>query len=164
MCGVRTSVCFSCTAQALSRMHIKFCIKQASAGSFRGKPGTLVKRVFESQGILVTTYEQLRIHHTLLHSQQWSYLVLDEGHKIRNPDIDVCSVLPSSRNHRAIPRASFPLPPLKFPSSQMTLKCKSMKTHHRLAVTGAPIQNKVALSFGLDEPAMTLRTNDTRPH
>ena len=43
----------------------------------------------------------------------WGYAVLDEGQKIRNPDTDV------------------------------TLRCKSIRTVHRLLLSGTPIQNNL---------------------
>lgn len=47
---------------------------------------TLVRRVLSGTGVLVTTYSAVRIHADLLLPGAWSYVVLDEGHKIRNPD------------------------------------------------------------------------------
>lgn len=43
---------------------------------------------------------------------RWGYAVLDEGHKIRNPD------------------------------SEVTLVAKQLNTVHRIVVTGSPIQNR----------------------
>lgn len=43
-------------------------------------------------GILITSYEQLRIQRDLLMGVRWGYAILDEGHKIRNPDADVTLV------------------------------------------------------------------------
>jgi DNA excision repair protein ERCC-6 len=40
--------------------------------------------------ILLTTYEQLRLNRELLLPVRWGVAVLDEGHKIRNPDAEVC--------------------------------------------------------------------------
>ena len=39
--------------------------------------------------VLITSYEMVRTHATPLLSAQWQYIVLDEGHKIRNPDAEV---------------------------------------------------------------------------
>ena len=41
-------------------------------------------------GILLTSYDQLRIQRAELLSINWGYAILDEGHKIRNPDAEVC--------------------------------------------------------------------------
>jgi hypothetical protein len=42
-----------------------------------------------SAGILVTSYEQLRLRRADLLAVPWGYAILDEGHKIRNPDAEV---------------------------------------------------------------------------
>lgn len=43
-------------------------------------------------GLLLTTYDQLRIHRDALLPVRWGVAVLDEGHKIRNPDAEVTLV------------------------------------------------------------------------
>lgn len=43
-------------------------------------------------GILVTSYEQLRLQRNLLLGVNWGCAILDEGHKIRNPDAEVTLV------------------------------------------------------------------------
>ena len=59
----------------------------------------------------VTTYENLRRYPDAWTAHRWSYVVLDEGQKIRNPDSDI------------------------------TLVCKRLRTPHRLLLSGTPIQN-----------------------
>lgn len=61
--------------------------------------------------VVVTTYENLRRNRETYTNHKWSYLVLDEAQKIRNPDADV------------------------------TIACKQISTPHRLAMSGTPIQN-----------------------
>jgi DNA excision repair protein ERCC-6 len=61
--------------------------------------------------VIVTTYENLRRHGDVYTQHNWSYLVLDEAQKIRNPDAAV------------------------------TMACKQIPTPHRLAMSGTPIQN-----------------------
>jgi hypothetical protein len=39
--------------------------------------------------VVLTTYEQLRLQRELLLPVRWGVAVLDEGHKIRNPDAEV---------------------------------------------------------------------------
>ena len=54
--------------------------------------GDLVKLVFNDQGgsgVIITTYLGLRIYRRHLLGRQWGYAVLDEGHKIRNPNLMV---------------------------------------------------------------------------
>ncbi|KAL2650118.1 hypothetical protein R1flu_018246 [Riccia fluitans] len=80
----------------------------------------MVDRVTGSHsGILITTYEQLRINRDKLLDVNWGYAVLDEGHRIRNPDADI------------------------------TLVCKQLQTVHRLIMTGAPIQNRLTELWSL---------------
>ena len=50
----------------------------------------LIQTVAESSaGILVTSYDQLRLQRAELLAVPWGYAILDEGHKIRNPDAEV---------------------------------------------------------------------------
>jgi DNA excision repair protein ERCC-6 len=60
---------------------------------------------------VLTTYENIRRNPETWISHNWSYVVMDEAQKIRNPDADV------------------------------TLACKRFRTPHRLALSGTPIQN-----------------------
>lgn len=46
----------------------------------------LIDSTYNSNGVLITTYSTLLIHDRDLISKNWHYVVLDEGHKIRNPD------------------------------------------------------------------------------
>ena len=52
--------------------------------------------------ILVTSYEQLRRQRAHLVAVHWGYVILDEGHKIRNPDAEVtlaAKQLPTVSSH-----------------------------------------------------------------
>jgi len=60
---------------------------------------------------VVTTYENLRRNVACYAGHDWSYIVLDEAQKIRNADADV------------------------------TVACKRIRTPHRIAMSGTPIQN-----------------------
>ncbi|KAG0204914.1 hypothetical protein BGX28_003293 [Mortierella sp. GBA30] len=73
----------------------------------------IVDRISAKGHVLVTTYAGLRIHASRLLRKSWSYVVLDEGHKIRNPDADI------------------------------TLTCKQFRTPHRIILSGTPIQNNL---------------------
>ena len=61
--------------------------------------------------VVVTTYENIRRAPDVWTGHSWSYAIMDEGQKIRNPDADV------------------------------TLACKRFRTPHRLLLSGTPIQN-----------------------
>ncbi|XP_075500836.1 protein CHROMATIN REMODELING 8 [Primulina tabacum] len=81
---------------------------------------SLINRVLRSEsGLLITTYEQLRLLGDKLLDIEWGYAVLDEGHRIRNPNAEV------------------------------TLVCKQLQTVHRIIMTGAPIQNKLSELWSL---------------
>ncbi|EPS63882.1 chromatin remodeling complex subunit, partial [Genlisea aurea] len=81
---------------------------------------SLINRVLRSDsGLLITTYEQLRLHGDKLLDIEWGYAVLDEGHRIRNPNAEI------------------------------TLVCKQLQTVHRIIMTGAPIQNKLSELWSL---------------
>lgn len=81
---------------------------------------SLINRVLRSEsGLLITTYEQLRIVGEKLLDIDWGYAVLDEGHRIRNPNAEI------------------------------TLVCKQLQTVHRIIMTGAPIQNKLTELWSL---------------
>ncbi|CAG8600460.1 4484_t:CDS:2, partial [Ambispora leptoticha] len=78
-----------------------------------GGAAKLVK-TFTKKGpghVIITTYESVKKFRGLLLSCFWEYVVLDEGHKIRNPDAEV------------------------------TLTVKEFKSTHRIILSGTPIQN-----------------------
>ncbi|ORZ39557.1 SNF2 family N-terminal domain-domain-containing protein [Catenaria anguillulae PL171] len=74
----------------------------------------LLGRVIRNGHVAVTTYGGLRGYAKDLLEVDWGYVVLDEGHKIRSPDIEI------------------------------TLLCKQLKTPHRIILSGTPIQNNLA--------------------
>lgn len=81
---------------------------------------SLINRVLRSEsGLLITSYEQLRLLGDKLLDIEWGYAVLDEGHRIRNPNAEI------------------------------TLVCKQLQTVHRIIMTGAPIQNKLSELWSL---------------
>jgi len=87
-------------------------------GSF--SRGDIIRRIGSSpSGILITTYDHMRICRKDLLSVRWGYVVLDEGHKIRNPDAEV------------------------------TLAAKQLPTFHRLILSGSPIQNRLVELWSL---------------
>ncbi|KAF8401921.1 hypothetical protein HHK36_012872 [Tetracentron sinense] len=80
----------------------------------------LIDRILRSQsGLLITSYEQLRLQGEKLLDIEWGYAILDEGHRIRNPNAEI------------------------------TLVCKQLQTVHRIIMTGAPIQNKLTELWSL---------------
>ncbi|KAJ3298145.1 hypothetical protein HK104_011138 [Borealophlyctis nickersoniae] len=88
-------------------------------GKLNRKAKALVDRIVEKGHVLLTTYQGLRMHRSKLLPIKWSYCILDEGHRIRNPDADV------------------------------TLTCKQLKTPHRIILSGTPIQNNLTELWSL---------------
>ena len=73
----------------------------------------LIEKAFSTGSILLTTYSSLIIYDRLLLSKNWHYVILDEGHKIRNPD------------------------------AKITIVAKCFRTPHRIILSGSPIQNNL---------------------
>jgi DNA excision repair protein ERCC-6 len=59
-------------------------------GSHSGKKETLIRAINRSNGILIASYSGVCSHQKLLLKHDWHYVILDEGHKIRNPEAQVC--------------------------------------------------------------------------
>ncbi|ORX90662.1 hypothetical protein K493DRAFT_380445 [Basidiobolus meristosporus CBS 931.73] len=79
----------------------------------------LVERIYSQGHVLVTTYACVSNYRRHLLTRKWGYVILDEGHKIRNPDAEV------------------------------TLACKRLKTPHRIILSGTPIQNNLTELWSL---------------
>jgi len=52
----------------------------------------LIQELWSSKGVLITTYSGLLQHIDNLLRYNWHYVILDEGHKIRNPDSKVSTI------------------------------------------------------------------------
>ncbi|XP_021935615.1 DNA excision repair protein ERCC-6-like isoform X3 [Zootermopsis nevadensis] len=83
------------------------------SGSFNGKKKSLIHQMSSVGCILVTSYVGAVQHQETLLARDWHYVILDEGHKIRNPD------------------------------AQVTLAVKQFRTPHRLILSGSPMQNNL---------------------
>ncbi|GFT87465.1 DNA excision repair protein ERCC-6 [Nephila pilipes] len=83
------------------------------SGSFVGKKEFLIHTVNKNKGILITSYTGIVQHKSILLKHEWHYVILDEGHKIRNPD------------------------------AKATLVVKQFRTPHRIILSGSPIQNNL---------------------
>lgn len=68
---------------------------------------------FATSDIVVTSYEVCRNDTEYLEKQSWNYIVLDEGHLIKNP------------------------------KAKISIAVKRLPSNHRLILTGTPIQNNV---------------------
>ena len=69
--------------------------------------------------VVITTYENVRRMGDSLTTRGWGYVLLDEGHRIRNPDAGITKAI------------------------------KTFRTVHRIIVTGAPIQNRLTELWSL---------------
>ncbi|KAH8867117.1 DNA excision repair protein ERCC-6 [Schistosoma japonicum] len=85
-----------------------------STGSGYRKPYKLIQMITNNPGsVLLTTYSTLVTYRDILTSRSWSYIILDEGHKIKNPEAEATSAV------------------------------KHFSTPHRLILSGSPIQNNL---------------------
>lgn len=73
----------------------------------------LVDRIFQKGHVIITTYTGLSTYQDQLLGLSWGYIILDEGHIIRNPD------------------------------SQTSLNCKRLQSPHRIILSGTPMQNQL---------------------
>lgn len=79
----------------------------------------IVDKVIRDGHVLVTTYSGLQTYAELLIPTDWEYAVLDEGHKIRNPN------------------------------TAITIYCKELRTHNRVILSGTPMQNNLTELWSL---------------
>ncbi|KAI1167883.1 SNF2 family N-terminal domain-containing protein [Nemania serpens] len=79
----------------------------------------IIDCVAQQGHILVTTYASVQIYGNILATMDWGYAVLDEGHKIRNPNAAV------------------------------TIACKELCTPNRIILSGTPIQNNLVELWSL---------------
>lgn len=82
-------------------------------GTFKKDRKKLATAIFECEGVLLVTYTGLISYRKFLVDYDWHYVILDEGHRIRNNE------------------------------AQMTIICKRFTTRHRLILTGTPMQNNL---------------------
>uniref|UniRef100_A0A8C5WGW6 DNA excision repair protein ERCC-6 n=1 Tax=Leptobrachium leishanense TaxID=445787 RepID=A0A8C5WGW6_9ANUR len=82
-------------------------------GTYTGKKTRLISEIGSGRGILITSYSSVRLMQEELQRYPWHYIILDEGHKIRNPNAGV------------------------------TIACKQFRTPHRIILSGSPMQNNL---------------------
>uniref|UniRef100_A0A3B3USV7 DNA excision repair protein ERCC-6 n=1 Tax=Poecilia latipinna TaxID=48699 RepID=A0A3B3USV7_9TELE len=82
-------------------------------GSFTSNKEKLIPEIAACHGILITSYSAVRNLQDILQRYDWHYVILDEGHKIRNPNAGV------------------------------TVACKQFRTPHRFILSGSPMQNNL---------------------
>ena len=87
----------------------------------------IVDRVVQEGHILVTTYSGLQSYAQLLIPVEWEYAILDEGHKIRNPN------------------------------AAITIYCKELRTSNRIILSGTPMQNNLMELWSLFDFVFPMR-------
>lgn len=103
--------------------------------SHRDKPLTasqksarkILRPILEHGGVLVTTYSGLQSYAPLLIPVDWQYAILDEGHKIRNPN------------------------------TAITIYCKELRTPNRIILSGTPMQNNLIELWSLFDFVFPMR-------
>ena len=91
----------------------------ARAGRAPTKAAKIVDTVMDKGHVLITTYAGLQSYGDLLIPREWGYAVLDEGHKIRNPN------------------------------TAITIYCKEIRTPNRVILSGTPMQNNLTELWSL---------------
>lgn len=90
VCILHESLCRSSGSLSLSR--------RSKCFPDRRQRKSVIQKIKQSEnGILITTYEHLRIYARDLLMVEWGYAILDEGHKIKNPDADITLVVKQVR-------------------------------------------------------------------
>ncbi|KAL5106891.1 hypothetical protein TcWFU_005968 [Taenia crassiceps] len=79
----------------------------------------LQKSILDRCNLLITTYEVIRSDFTFFQKTFWEYLILDEGHVIKNA------------------------------KSKISCAVKRLRARHRLILTGTPVQNRVGELWSL---------------
>jgi DNA excision repair protein ERCC-6 len=87
----------------------------------------IVDRVVQHGHVLVTTYAGLQTYSDTLIPVDWDYAVLDEGHKIRNPN------------------------------TAITIHCKELRTANRVILSGTPMQNNLIELWSLFDFVFPMR-------
>ena len=87
----------------------------------------VLRPILEQGGVLVTTYSGLQSYAPLLIPVEWSYAILDEGHKIRNPN------------------------------TAITIYCKELRTPNRIILSGTPMQNNLIELWSLFDFVFPMR-------
>ncbi|KAF2191423.1 DNA repair and recombination protein RAD26 [Zopfia rhizophila CBS 207.26] len=87
----------------------------------------VVEKVKRDGHVLVTTYSGLQTYAEFLIPTEWEYTVLDEGHKIRNPNTSI------------------------------TIHCKELRTPNRIILSGTPMQNNLTELWSLFDFVFPMR-------
>lgn len=98
---------------------------QLTSGQKQAK--RVLRPIVERGGVLITTYSGLQTYAPLLIPVDWQYAILDEGHKIRNPN------------------------------TAITIYCKELRTPNRVILSGTPMQNNLVELWSLFDFVFPMR-------
>ena len=101
--------------------------QRKSLGKGHKSAKKIVDRAVSDGHVLVTTYSGLQSYAELLIPVNWEYAVLDEGHKIRNPN------------------------------TAITIYCKELRTSNRIILSGTPMQNNLIELWSLFDFVFPMR-------
>ncbi|KAF2107874.1 DNA repair protein-like protein Rhp26/Rad26 [Lophiotrema nucula] len=87
----------------------------------------ILERVKRDGHVLVTTYSGLQTYAEFLIPTEWECAILDEGHKIRNPNTSI------------------------------TIHCKELRTPNRIILSGTPMQNNLTELWSLFDFVFPMR-------
>ncbi|KAJ4377407.1 DNA repair protein rhp26 [Neocucurbitaria cava] len=87
----------------------------------------IVEKVKRDGHVLVTTYSGLQTYSEFLIPTEWECAILDEGHKIRNPN------------------------------TAITIHCKELRTPNRIILSGTPMQNNLTELWSLFDFVFPMR-------
>ncbi|KAI9797268.1 MAG: hypothetical protein M1833_005564 [Piccolia ochrophora] len=102
---------------------------RTAVGSSKARRGAdkILRTVVENGHVLITTYAGLQTYGDLLIPVDWGYAILDEGHKIRNPN------------------------------TAITIYCKELRTPNRIILSGTPMQNNLTELWSLFDFVFPMR-------
>lgn len=87
----------------------------------------IIEKVKRDGHVLVTTYSGLQTYSEFLTITEWECAILDEGHKIRNPN------------------------------TAITIHCKELRTPNRIILSGTPMQNNLSELWSLFDFVFPMR-------
>ena len=58
------------------------------SSSHLGSQQSLIQSIYEANGVLIMSYQGVVSNSESLLGLDWDYIILDEGHKIRDPDAE----------------------------------------------------------------------------
>ncbi|KAI0461960.1 hypothetical protein LJB42_004565 [Komagataella kurtzmanii] len=117
--GSRTSLQNEASVEKLLEEEEYGSTKSLASLKAESRVKELIDSVFTRGHVIITTYVGLRIYSKHLLKRDWGYAILDEGHKIRNPNSDI------------------------------SLTCKQLRTPNRVILSGTPIQNNLTELWSL---------------